>query len=140
MNGARFGPSWPRLAKSFAGDINEYENLDNDIIDILSDDLNTPEAIKHLSGLSKAAKTNQKDLASLIVSAKFIGINLLAHNMSTLRTVDEKLVKSLIDERFEARSSGDFKKADEIRDKLLSMGILIKDLEDKTVWDYNPDN
>ena len=32
------------------------------------------------------------------------------------------------------------KKADEIRDKLLSMGILIKDLEDKTVWDYNPDN
>ena len=102
--------------------------------------MNTPEAIKHLSGLSKVAKTNQKDLASLIVSAKFIGINLLAHNMAPLKTVDEGLVKSLIKERVKARGLGDFKKADEIRDKLSSMGILIKDLEGETVWDYNPDN
>ena len=128
------------LARSYAGDINQYDNLDNEIIDILSDDLNTPEAIKHLSELAKAAKTNEKDLASLIVSSKFIGIDLLADNMSTLKIIDEELVKSLIEERVEARSSGDFKKADEIRDKLSSMGILIKDLEGETVWDYNPDN
>ena len=128
------------LARSYAGDINQYDNLDNEIIDILSDDLNTPEAIKHLSELAKAAKTNEKDLASLIVSSKFIGIDLLAHNTSTLKIIDEELVKSLIEERVEARSSGDFKKADEIRDKLSSMGILIKDLEGETVWDYNPDN
>ena len=128
------------LARSYAGDINQYDNLDNEIIDILSDDLNTPEAIKHLSELAKAAKTNEKDLASLIVSSKFIGINLLAHNTSILKTIDEGLIKSLIEERVEARSLGDFKKADEIRDKLSSMGILIKDLEGETVWDYNPDN
>jgi cysteinyl-tRNA synthetase len=128
------------LAKSYVGDINEYDNLDNEIIDILSDDLNTPEAIKYLSELAKAAKTSQKALASLIVSSKFIGINLLAHNASILKTIDEGLIKSLIEERVEARSSGDFKKADEIRDKLSSMGILIKDLEGETVWDYNPDN
>jgi cysteinyl-tRNA synthetase len=128
------------LARSYAGDMNQYDNLDNEIIDILSDDLNTPEAIKHLSELAKAAKTNEKDLASLIVSSKFIGINLLAHNTSILKTIDEGLIKSLIEERVEARSSGDFKKADEIRDKLSSMGILIKDLEGETVWDYNPDN
>jgi cysteinyl-tRNA synthetase len=128
------------LARSYAGDMNQYDNLDNEIIDILSDDLNTPEAIKHLSELAKAAKTNQKALASLIVSSKFIGINLLAHNASLLKTIDEGLIKSLIEERVEARSSGDFKKADEIRDKLSSMGILIKDLEGETVWDYNPDN
>jgi len=128
------------LARSYAGDMNQYDNLDNEIIDILSDDLNTPEAIKHLSELAKAAKTNEKDLASLIVSSKFIGINLLAHNTSILKTIDKGLIKSLIEERVEARSSGDFKKADEIRDKLSSMGILIKDLEGETVWDYNPDN
>ena len=128
------------LARTYEGDLNKYNNLDNEIIDILSDDLNTPEAIKHLSELAKAAKTNEKDLASLIVSSKFIGINLLAHNTSILKTIDEGLIKSLIEERVEARSSGDFKKADEIRDKLSSMGILIKDLEGETVWDYNPDN
>ena len=128
------------LARTYVGDLNKYNNLDNEIIDILSDDLNTPEAIKHLSELAKAAKTNEKDLASLIVSSKFIGINLLAHNTSILKTIDKGLIKSLIEERVEARSSGDFKKADEIRDKLSSMGILIKDLEGETVWDYNPDN
>jgi len=128
------------LARTYEGDLNKYNNLDNEIIDILSDDLNTPEAIKHLSELAKVAKTNEKDLASLIVSSKFIGIDLLADNMSTLKIIDEELVKSLIEERVEARSSGDFKKADEIRDKLSSMGILIKDLEGETVWDYNPDN
>ena len=128
------------LARTYEGDLNKYNNLDNEIIDILSDDLNTPEAIKHLSELAKVAKTNEKDLASLIVSSKFIGIDLLAHNTSTLKIIDEELVKSLIEERVEARSSGDFKKADEIRDKLSSMGILIKDLEGETVWDYNPDN
>jgi cysteinyl-tRNA synthetase len=128
------------LARSFTGDINNHDDLDNEIIGILSDDLNTPEAIKYLSELAKEAKTNQKALASLIVSSKFIGINLLAHNASILKTIDEGLIKSLIEERVEARSSGDFKKADEIRDKLSSMGILIKDLEGETVWDYNPDN
>jgi len=128
------------LARSYIGDINEYDDLDNEIIDILSDDLNTPEAIKHLSELAKAAKTNQKDLASLIMSSKFIGINLLVHNESTSKNIDEELIKSLIEERVEARSLGDFKKADEIRDKLSSMGILIKDLKGETVWVYNPEN
>ncbi len=127
------------LAKSYTGDISSYYDLDNEIIDILSDDLNTPEVIKYLSGLAKAAKTNEQDLASLIVSAKFIGLNLLADNRVIPKEINKDLIKSLIDERVKARSTGNFKKADEIRDKLSSMGILIKDLEGETVWDYNPD-
>ena len=127
------------LAKSYTGDINDYEDLDHEIVNILSDDLNTPEVIKYLSGLAKGAKSSQKDMASLIVSAKFIGLDLLANNKTPPKTLDEELIKTLIKQRVEARSSGDFKKADEIRDKLSSMGILIKDLEGETVWDYKSD-
>ena len=127
------------LAKSYTGDINDYEDLDHEIVNILSDDLNTPEVIKYLSGLAKGAKSSQKDMASLIVSAKFIGLDLLANNKTLPKTLDEELIKTLIKQRVEARSSGDFKKADEIRDKLSSMGILIKDLEGETVWDYKSD-
>ena len=127
------------LAKSYTGDINDYEDLDHEIVNILSDDLNTPEVIKYLSGLAKGAKSSQKDMASLIVSAKFIGLDLLTNNKTPPKTLDEELIKTLIKQRVEARSSGDFKKADEIRDKLSSMGILIKDLEGETVWDYKSD-
>ena len=127
------------LAKSYTGDISDYDDCDHEVVGILSDDLNTPEVIKYLSELAKGAKTSQRDLACLIVSAKFIGLDLLANNKVLPKSIDEDLIKSLIDERSKARSSGDFKKADEIRDKLLSMGILIKDLEGETVWDYNSD-
>ena len=127
------------LAKSYTGDISDYDDLDHEIVNILSDDLNTPEVIKYLSGLAKGAKSSQKDMASLIVSAKFIGLDLLANNKTPPKTLDEELIKTLIKQRVEARSSGDFKKADEIRDKLSSMGILIKDLEGETVWDYKSD-
>jgi len=128
------------LAKSYTGDINSYNNLEEEMISILSDDLNTPEAIKYLSELAKSAKKNQRDLAALIKSADFIGLNLLVSTPHTKNIIDEDLVRSMINERVKARVAGDFKKADKIRDKLLSMGILIKDLEGETVWDYNPDN
>lgn len=127
------------LAKSYTGDINSYNNLEEEMISILSDDLNTPEAIKYLSELAKSAKKNQRDLAALIKSADFIGLNLLVSTPHTKNIIDEDLVRSMINERVKARVAGDFKKADKIRDKLLSMGILIKDLEGETVWDYNSD-
>ena len=134
------------LLKKFKGIANSDVNIDlsgdleNDITDILSDDLNTPEAIKFLSSLAKSAKNNKEDLAKLILSAKFIGLNLQHDDKSILDTnMDVKLIERLIQERLEARLEGNYEKADKIREKLLSMKIYIKDLEGTTVWDYNPD-
>ena len=127
------------IAKSDVN-IDLSKDLENDINDILSDDLNTPEAIKFLSSLAKSAKNNKEDLAKLILSAKFIGLNLQHDDKSNLNTsVDTKLIEKLIQERLEARQEGNYEKADKIREKLLSMKINIKDLEGTTVWDYNPD-
>jgi len=127
------------IAKSDVN-IDLSKDLENDITDILSDDLNTPEAIKFLSSLAKSAKHNKEDFAKLVLSAKFIGLNLQHDDQSILNTnIDVKLIERLIQERLEARQEGNYEKADKIREKLLSMKIYIKDLEGTTVWDYNPD-
>ena len=128
------------IAKSDVVNIDLSKDLENDITDILSDDLNTPEAIKFLSSLAKSAKHNKEDFAKLVLSAKFIGLNLQHDDKSILNTnIDVKLIERLIQERLEARQEGNYEKADKIREKLLSMKIYIKDLEGTTVWDYNPD-
>ena len=126
------------LAKSSPYKVELVQDCDTEIADILSDDLNTPEAIKYLSSIAKSAKKNKNDLAKLISSANFIGIDLLLEDKSN-DNIDKEFVEKLIKERLEARLAGNYEKADEIREKLSSMKISIKDLEGTTVWDYNPD-
>ena len=48
-------------------------------------------------------------------------------------SLDEK-VKALINRRQEARKAKDFAKADEIRDRLLSMGIILEDTREGVKW------
>ena len=128
------------LAKSSPSEVELEQDCDTEIADILSDDLNTPEAIKYLSSIAKSAKKNNNDLVKLISSANFIGIDLLLEDKSKSNdNIDKEFVEGLIKERLEARLAGNYEKADEIREKLSSMKISIKDLEGTTVWDYNPD-
>ena len=128
------------LAKSDNYDVTNSNNSEKEIVDILSDDLNTPEAIKYLSFLAKSARKNKDDLKKLVISAKFIGVDLLRKDKTLIHeNIDEIEIEKLIQERLESRLKGDYEKADKIREKLLSMKIHIKDLEGTTVWDYNPD-
>ena len=130
------------LAKSDNYHVTNSNNSEKEIVDILSDDLNTPEIIKYLSALAKNAKTNDKDMASLIASCNFIGLNILdtSHVKRELPSnINVKKIDQLIKERLAAKKAGDYTKADEIRDKLSSMSIEIKDSKDNTSWQYNPD-
>jgi cysteinyl-tRNA synthetase len=49
-------------------------------------------------------------------------------------STDSEEIEILIDKRKSARDSKDFSKADEIRQKLNSMGIEIEDTPDGTIW------
>ena len=49
--------------------------------------------------------------------------------------IDLKEIERLIDERTEARNSKDWGLSDEIRDKLISMNIMIKDGPNGTTWE-----
>ena len=50
--------------------------------------------------------------------------------------VSDKFISKKINERLKARKSGNFKLADEIRDELLSNGIIIEDEKGKTNWKF----
>jgi len=48
--------------------------------------------------------------------------------------IDESTIESLITERTEAKKNKDYKKADEIREKLKEMGIIIQDTAQGVKW------
>jgi Cysteinyl-tRNA synthetase len=48
--------------------------------------------------------------------------------------IDTKVIDKLIEERNRARQSRDFSVADNIRDQLLDMGVVLEDKNDITTW------
>jgi cysteinyl-tRNA synthetase len=50
--------------------------------------------------------------------------------------IDSKEIEDLIDQRNQARKGRDFKKADGIRNMLLSRGIILEDRNEGTIWKY----
>ena len=75
--------------------------------------------------------------SSFLKSANLMG--LLITNPSNWflneeNNLDTKMIDDLIEKRNQARISKDFSLADDIRDKLLNMGIVLEDKNDITTW------
>ena len=111
-----------------------------DFLKPLYDDLNTPRALAVLNGwFDKLKKNDFPDdlLIQLINKAlNILGFDLKKENISET-IVDEnkeKEIIKMITERQIARQRKDFKKADEIREKLKKMDILIDDTSEGTKW------
>ena len=68
----------------------------------------------------------------LITEEYFLGIIKKDQKISK---INEEEIHVLIEERNLARANKDFKKSDEIRNKLEIMGIRLKDMENGTVWE-----
>ena len=49
--------------------------------------------------------------------------------------VDAARIDALVQERQDARASKNFARADEIRDELQAMGVVLKDQGGQTVWE-----
>ena len=110
-----------------------------EFIDAMEDDLNTADAIAAVFGLVRDINTAISEGASkqtLKVCAdmfdELTGVLGLVYNRKT-ETLDSEIEK-LIEERTEARKNKDFKTADEIRDKLKGMGIILEDTKDGVKW------
>ena len=61
-------------------------------------------------------------------------LDLQREGAASMADVDVAMIESKIAERNAARKSKDFKRADEVRNQLLSMGIEIKDSAQGTTW------
>ena len=113
-----------------------------DVINAISDDLNTPKALSELFALAKSinsAKTDKeaKDLGSVLISsAKLLGLmNEDAEKwFDSDADVDGVLIEKMLKDREEARLNKDFEKADEIRKKIESLGVSIEDAPEGPLW------
>ena len=144
-----------------AGDVQQK------IVDALSDDLNTSLAIHHCRDLIKAG-----DFASLKATAQFLGLLTeelgdwdwkpkvvrghgdgaasamqgLGHGYvseagASVEPNQEHLttIRNLITERYQAKLARNFSRADDIRDLLTAAGILLEDGKEGTSWKFGRD-
>ena len=93
----------------------------------INDDLNMPAALAILQELLKSDKTSSKKRGTIMEFDKILGLNLNQYKKPKELSAE---VKSLIDERQQARKNKDYHKSDELRQKLGVKGVRIKDLSD----------
>lgn len=108
------------------------------LVEVLSDDLNTPRA---LALIDEAFSRVQAAQINTIHRASFVRL---------LETIDEVLglallqntpdisddTKRLILERTHARNAGDYAQADKLRAQIAEAGIVVRDTKQGSVWEY----
>ena len=146
------------LEQAKAGLVRIYESIDEKIIlkeigevdkgfvqdfeCAMNDDLNTPRAISILFEIVKKINLENDNLIKrrLVTTLKKLAniIGLLREKPELFfqygSSVDTQLIEEMILKRNLARKDKDFDKADEIRDELRSLGIILDDKADGTKW------
>jgi len=137
----------------------EIDSNFNEFFESMDDDFNTAKALANFSNLLRIAndvllKRGQypKDVLKasfsyikdkLRIMSEIFGImekdpNIALRDITTMKAkragIDIDLVNRMIEERAAARKAKDFKKADEVRNKLLEMGITVMDTPEGTIW------
>ena len=130
-------------------DLMPKNDFQNSLLEALCDDLNISKALAILESMlsesnqkidaSPKDKTLKNEIAqNLEFIASLLGIGVMNANEYFQLGVDEKQkleIQALIEQRSEAKKQKDYTKADEIRSKLQSMGIVILDTAEGSVWE-----
>lgn len=106
----------------------------------MEDDFNTADAISALFEMVKVANVEVTENSSkTTVKAVLDIMNKFCYILGIITDKKEESldaeVEELIAKRQEARKNKDFAKADEIRDQLLAMGIILKDTREGVKWE-----
>ena len=103
----------------------EPGDVDQSVVDALSDDLNTPLALSRLAAID--------DPAVLRASAALLGLAGQSAD-AWFRGGDDSGIDAKVAERTEAKARRDFATADRIRDELAANGIVLEDGAGGTTW------
>lgn len=112
------------------------------IIEAINNDLNTPEALRVID--QAFAQFDGKDLGSIHQH----GLNHVLESIDAilgLQLVDstpdvDDEIKQLIIKRQRARDEKNWATSDEIRDKILKKGIVLRDTSSGSIWEYAENN
>ena len=113
-----------RIAECYQKEITSDADAYDKILAAVSENLNSAEAFAIIDSLTLSLEDWKK-------VDKLFGLHLIA---DTPNVSDEIYVT--IRERDAARTEKDYAKSDELRDKLLTQGIAIKDTPDGGIWQY----
>lgn len=136
-----------RVLDASAGIVDE--KFKKDILNALSDDLNSSLALATLDIMINSANEyldkNPKDknykaiiLANLNFVTEILGILQIDSTIYFQFGVDNETkqnIINLINQRNEAKKDKNYQKADEIRDNLINLGISIMDTPNGTIWE-----
>ena len=118
------------------------EELQEDVLNPLLEDLNTPEYISKLHLLYDVSlKGNKSSKAQFLSACQLIGLleedkRSWENFKKSKAKVDENFINEKIKDRNNARKKGDYKLADIIRQELENNGVIIEDKKKQTTWKY----
>ncbi len=123
------------------GDAEPSGAIDAELIEALADDLNTPAALARLHRLAQ----NESGTAPGVLKASAALLGLLPRTRTQRRSdllrannVDVAEVETLVARRAEARTAKDWKESDRLRDRLLELGVVVKDTKTGVTWEPKP--
>ncbi len=117
-----------------------FDKFKEEFITAMEDDLNTADAIAAIFNLAKeinimlgGTPSKEDCTAALNMFDELCGVLGLVYNVGKADNLDAE-VEELIAQRTAARKAKDFAKADQIRDQLKEMGIVLEDTPQGVKW------
>jgi cysteinyl-tRNA synthetase len=121
---------WTRLVQ----DVAASPGIPSEVIEAISDDLNTPAAMSALHELAGRARKDAGERARLRSALEFLGLYDGERYADFAVGVDVPFVEVCIQERAAARKAKNFAESDRLRDVLKAKGVEIEDGPQGTSW------
>ncbi len=119
--------------------LKELDSYRDKFIIAMDDDINTADAISAIFELARFINSNVNEKSSIGFAKKCLEeFEELTNVLNIINKKQEEVldadIEKLIQDRVDAKKNKDFALADEIRNKLLGMGIILEDTRQGTKW------